>query len=313
MFRRDDINGTLEDVVKLFSGLFTKEEIFKLQENIIVKLLKCFISIEQSSIVQFKLHFKDLSDIIGYYKTKYNFINLNYVVAKILKKIYSKYSSRFYKHLPDMSKIFLSDDHCFINLMIVILIMFKQTKNNITKDSSIILQEFNLIMINATNNNKFCKKKENLCGILNFILESCNLVAKFTNKTYFSELGNKNTPFNSKIDGTPINHNKIKIQIKYSNSICSRLVSPLCNPANAPNVNLQNRNISKCQKSRNSKIKSLKEEIQSEKFLTSRNPNKTPYSTTMKTNIGNFINKNEVSNFQKYILNVIFLLFRANL
>ena len=45
MFRRDNIHGTLEDVVKLFSGLFTKEEIFKLQENIIVKLLKCFISI----------------------------------------------------------------------------------------------------------------------------------------------------------------------------------------------------------------------------------------------------------------------------
>jgi hypothetical protein len=168
MFRTDNIHGTLEDVVKLFSGLFTKEEIFKLQENIIVKLLKCFISIEQSSIVQFKLHFKDLSDIIGYYKTKYDFLNLNFMVAKILKKIYLKYSSRFYKHMPDMSKIFLGDDHCFINLMIVILIMFKQTKNNITKDCS-ILQEFNLMMINATNNNKFCNKKENLCGILNFI------------------------------------------------------------------------------------------------------------------------------------------------
>jgi hypothetical protein len=137
-----------------------------MQENIIVKFLKCFISIQQSSLVQFKLHFKDILELIRYYTSKFNFFNLNYAVAKILKKIYSKYCLKFFKQPPDLSKIFLKDEHSFINLLIVILLMFKQTKNIINRDSNVILLELNSYLITTTEKNKCAKTADKLCGIV---------------------------------------------------------------------------------------------------------------------------------------------------
>jgi hypothetical protein len=141
-----------------------------------------------------------------------------------------------------------------------------------------------------------------------FILDSCSFLMKFITKTC-SASNNKNTSFNCKLEETPINTNKIPF--KHSNSLCSRLVSYNNNPANASNIAKQNTIESKGGKSRNSKIKSLNEEIQSKKFLTSRNPINTQSNTGKASSVNN---KNGVSNFQKYILNVksIFI-YRANL